>query len=186
MRSFTTITVLSLLFISSASRGAEPEALLNDLKAKDPKTRLKAAEALASGEGNKVIAGLCEAVLDVNAKVSTAALLSLDKVSPDLSKHMTTFYVDRIPQNRLKAIEEIGNMGDKGKPALRALMTILNTNATATALDLNSKLFVQQSASAIKSIGINNDDVAKSLIILTSHESGRSIRLVAISALAAL
>jgi len=109
---------------SKLAMAAEPEILLKDIKSKDVKVRMKAAEELGEVEGDKATAALCEAALDGNSKVAVASLQSLGKKSPELAKHFTTLVVDSNGKNRIGAIDKIGELADKGKPAVKALIGI--------------------------------------------------------------
>jgi hypothetical protein len=184
MARFLLLSTFAIIMSCGGSSAADTDGLLKDLKAKDAKVRLKAAESLATAEGGNVAAGLCEAVLDSNAKVSTAALRSLEKVAPDLSKHMATYAVDRIKGNRIAAIEEIGKLGDKGKPAVRALASILLTVAPNINKDQDSRSLAHYAAQSIRKLGVADDDVAESLMVLARGSASQSVRLNVIMALA--
>jgi hypothetical protein len=97
--------------------------LAKQLKAPDPKARLKAIEAIAAkGEAAAAVAGpLCDAVMDASPRVGTAALQAVEKVRPDLYKPLTAFVVDQDYNRRLAATKELGLMGDKAMPAVNLL-----------------------------------------------------------------
>jgi HEAT repeat protein len=65
---------------------------------------------------------LCEALLDVNAKVRLAASEALDTVNPTIRRLVVPVLVDKNLGNRLECILKIGRLGAEGKPALPVLL----------------------------------------------------------------
>lgn len=65
---------------------------------------------------------LCDAMLDKDDKVSTAALVALEKAHPSLYKPVVKLVLDDQMKNRAKALEEFSAMGADALPALGLLV----------------------------------------------------------------
>lgn len=111
----------------SGGGGGTAEWWMKQLKDKDPRNRVKAADALGGqGEAAADAAGpLCDALLDSSPKVATAAIHAIEKVRPDLYKPLTALMVDNDPRNRLAGAKELGLMGDKAAPAINVVLACL-------------------------------------------------------------
>ena len=99
--------------------------LVKDLKAKDSKVRLKALAGLESkGKDAKDAArSICELIVyDPNPTVATTALTTLEKVRPDLYKHLSVLLLDNSAQNRLAALQKLADMKDLAEPAQPILL----------------------------------------------------------------
>ena len=105
----------------------EIEKLIKDMKNKDVKVRLKAADALrAKGEeAAPASKALCDALIDLSPKVNIAALEALEKVRPDLYKPLSTMLLDGTRPKQLEAVKELGLMGEKALPVTNVLLTRL-------------------------------------------------------------
>jgi hypothetical protein len=108
-------------------QGKQPSGLIQQLKDRNPRVRLKVIEAVAlQGDVPTATAtALCDAVMDLSPRVATAALQAVEKVRPELYKPLTTLIVDRDAKNRLTAVKELGLMGEKATPTTNVLLTAL-------------------------------------------------------------
>jgi HEAT repeat protein len=130
-----------LMVVQAQEKGKEQselEKLAKDLRHKDVKVRLKAVKSLAEkGEDAAPVAGpLCDALMDRSPQVAVAALEALEKVRPDLYKHVSTLVLDKDPKKQLKAIRELGLMGEKANPVFNLLLARLRT-VLATRFNFN-------------------------------------------------
>jgi hypothetical protein len=121
-----------LMVVQAQEKGKEEselEKLAKDLRHKDVKVRLKAVKSLAEkGEDADPVAGpLCDALMDRSPQVAVAALEALEKVRPDLYKHVSTLVLDKDPYKQLEAIRELGLMGEKANPVTNLLLARLRT-----------------------------------------------------------
>lgn len=108
----------------------ELRAIVDGLKAKDIKIRIKACDDLkAKGEdAAHATKYLCNSLMEPSLKVATAALNALETVSPQLYKPISTLVLDSNYQNQIDAGVALGLMGGKAKPAM-CLMTALLRNS---------------------------------------------------------
>jgi len=133
-----------LMVVQAQEKGKEEselEKLAKDLRHKDVKVRLKAVKSLAEkGEDAAPVAGpLCDALMDRSPQVAVAALEALEKVRPDLYKHVSTLVLDKDPYKQLEAIRELGLMGEKANPVSNLLLARLRT-VLATRFNFNDGL----------------------------------------------
>ena len=108
-----------------ADEKGELAPLIKDLKSKDYKVRLKALDTLEKkGEDAKDAAKpICEAIIqDQNPKVALAALTTLEKVQPDLYKHVSVLLLDQAGYHRRQALGELAKMGEKAAPSIPILL----------------------------------------------------------------
>ena len=96
------------------------EALVKDLRAKDPKVRVAAANGLkAIGEDADDAGGaLCLATLDPAAAVREAALEAIEKVRPALYKNVVVLAVEADRGKRFQAIEALRKLEERALPAV--------------------------------------------------------------------
>jgi len=98
---------------------------IKDLKSKDIKVRLKALEALEKkGEDAKDAAkSICEVIVrDPSPNVATAALTSLEKIRPDLYKHLSVLLLDESGRNRNNALEKLSEKKKEAEPTLPIIL----------------------------------------------------------------
>lgn len=173
---------------------ADTDALIKDLKAKEAKTRLKAAESLGSvPEDDKVTIALADAMFDSNTGVATAAVKSLEKQRPDLYKPLLTMMIDKALSARTKAAAELAGLGEKAKPAVRAMTGIakrdIQTYLAPTgsggspSKDSGLGVHIKANLKEIKKIGITDKEVAAvmSAIANTAEAPGRFTALEALA-----
>lgn len=172
---------------------ADTDALIKDLKAKEAKTRLKAAESLGDvPEDDKVTIALADAMFDTNAGVATAALKSLEKQRPDLYKPLSTMLLDKSSLIRIKAAAELSGLGEKAKPAVRAMTGIAKrdiqvylapTGQRGRSPDSGLGNLIEVNLKEIKKIGITDKEVAAvmSAIANTAEAPGRFTALEALA-----
>jgi hypothetical protein len=86
--------------------------------------RVSAAQKLAKmgSKGRPAARAICEALLGANKEEGPALVEALEKVHPDLAKHVLTLFVDTEYQHRWDAIRAIGQMKESGKPAAPVLI----------------------------------------------------------------
>lgn len=116
--------------IPPKAENAELAKLAKNLKARDPKTRLKAIEdAGKMGDGAKSLATeLCDLILDANGACSTAALVALETVRPDLYKPLAKLLLDKNERVKLIGIQELTALGKRALPTVRVLLNVLRQN----------------------------------------------------------
>lgn len=102
----------------------ELEKLVKDLRNKEVKVRLKAAESLGKKGQDAAPAAraLSDAILDLSPQVATACLEALEKVRPDLYKPLSVLILDKDSNKHLMAIREFGLMGEKATPVVSVLL----------------------------------------------------------------
>ena len=108
---------------ANASDAPTIEALAKDLKSKDAKVRLQAAEELGKfgPKAADYAKELCDALLDANPMVAKAALKALGRVRPDLHKPLTQS-PDGAPQMRADGAKSLGALGIEAEPAAFVLV----------------------------------------------------------------
>ncbi len=118
----------------------ELRAIVDELKAKDIKIRIKACDDLkAKGEdAAPATKYICNSLTDPSLKVATAALNALEVVSPQLYKPVSILVLDSHYQNQIDAGVALGLMGNKAKPAM-GLMVALLRKAISTESSAGSK-----------------------------------------------
>src|SRR5262249_33167677 len=87
----------------------ELKAYQRALKSNVTTERVKAAQDIGKLGPAAILAvpDLCEAAVDPSSKVSVAALEALGQVNPKLHKQITTLLVDKEPQKRTEAMQEL-------------------------------------------------------------------------------
>lgn len=108
--------VLLVLVFASADDQADLAKYTKDLKSKDTKVRLKAAQRLAD-LGEPASGPLCDAMLDKDLKVATAALKSLEKAAPKLHEPLNRLALYPDYTNQKRALVALADLGEKGRPA---------------------------------------------------------------------
>lgn len=103
--------------------------LVKQLKDKDAKVRLKAAvEISEKGEAAASTAtALCDAIMDISPRVAEAALVSMEKIRPDLYRHLSPMILDKDRYKQFQAIAGLGLLGEKAMPAKKLLLNRLRT-----------------------------------------------------------
>ena len=123
-----------------AGLGPEVQALLKDLKGKDPKKRLIAAQDLGKlGEKApfEVRQALCLALLDRNESLMKAALDSLQKIDPEFYRPLAIVLLNRSGNARedqadvRRAVIEVGELRERGSAAEPVLVALLKQSFTA-------------------------------------------------------
>lgn len=176
MRYVVILTCLFLfLLVSSASPlraadAAEIKAFAKDLKNKDPKIRIKAANELGKigSDAADVSKELCDALLDSNPAVGLAVYNALEKVRPDLHKPIAKIMLDMNSEKRAEGVADLGTMAADAKPASFFLVTLLTRMA---AEDVAKKRIgklevrtVQNTAyEALRRIALDDPEVVKQI-----------------------
>jgi hypothetical protein len=98
--------------------------LLRELKAGKKADPLRAMDALARmGTGGKAASrGLCEAILDRQPDVALKAALTLREVNPDLHQRVMPLVIDQQYYHRLRAVQQLAQMGAQAEPAVPLLL----------------------------------------------------------------
>ncbi|VTU01233.1 ---NA--- : : HEAT_2 [Gemmataceae bacterium] len=109
------------------------EKLAKELRHKDARVRIKAAKGLGEKGGDAAPAAraLCDALLDPSPQVAVAALEALEPVRPDLYKPLAAMLLDKDREKHVKAVQELGLMGEKAAPVVNVLLVRLR-NELAT------------------------------------------------------
>lgn len=112
-----------------AKLDAELEKMTKDLRHRDVKVRVAAVKALGEKgvDAGPAARSLCDALLDQSPQVAVAALEALEKVRPDLYKHVSTMVLDKDRQKQMTAIQELGLLGEKANPVITVLLARLRT-----------------------------------------------------------
>ena len=110
----------------------ELRAIVDGLKAKDIKLRIKACDDLkAKGEdAAPATKYLCNSLMEPSLKVATAALNALEAVSPQLYKPISTLVLDSNYQNQIDAGVALGLMAENAKPAMGLLTALMRKAIT--------------------------------------------------------
>lgn len=171
-------------------KNAELDKLINDLKAKDVKTRIKAANDLnAMGEDAATATpALCQALLDVSPKVQEAALVAIEKVRPDLYKPLSQIVLDksRYRNATLQAVIALGKMREKASPTVPIILLLLKQEAANLrnhrdfTVDITTQLFIE-CMSALSSIEAKDDETIKTISNLAGPTfKGSFVRVAAL------
>ena len=104
------------------------DKLAKNLRSPNPNVRFKAVQKLGQLEGadkEQVVTLLCDAVLDPVPRISNTALQFLENIHPELYKHIVVIMRDNKSVNRSQAIEALGKMGTKARPATRIMHSVI-------------------------------------------------------------
>lgn len=135
-------TIFLVFVLSDRAQGDEEiDKLVKELRHKEVKVRIRAAEGLGKKGGEAATAAkpLCDAMLDLSPQVATAALESLEKVRPDLYKPLSTLILDKTTSKRLEAVRELGLLGEKAAPVANILIVQLRVLLAARTSSINPK-----------------------------------------------
>lgn len=170
----------------------EFEPLVKLLKDKDAKVRTKAAEDIGTkGEAaSSTATALCDALLDKSPKVAQAALISLEKVRPELYKHVSTVVLDSSRVKQFEAIGAIGAMADKALPAKNLLLAKLRVEVVRDAPIRDAERTTFASAvdvllDSLKQIDADEPEVVKLLRAMAAAPNQEARRLNSIDRLVA-
>ncbi|MCS6864261.1 MAG: hypothetical protein RMJ56_02905 [Gemmataceae bacterium] len=125
---------------------------------------------------------ICDAMLDRSLQVAKAALETLEKVRPDLYTHVSVLVLDQDYGKRLKAIRELGLLGERALPVTNLLLARLRSEL---AKDDYSQ-FASAYFSALRQIKPDSEETIKLYKTIASSTSyrdgyyGKSPRLEAI------
>lgn len=112
------------------------------------KTRIKAMNdiGMLGKSAAPAAESLCESISESNEQLRNAALEALEQVRPDLHTHLFIIAVDGKKENVANAIEKLGDMGAKAKPAIVVLLLRIDrygyepeTNLFGYPREVNSK-----------------------------------------------
>lgn len=97
----------------------EVQELIGKLTQGSARERIQAAnEAAAMGEKARgAAASLCASAVDGHEDIQVAALTALEKVAPELFKHVRVIVRDSSSSSRQAAVVALGEMGPKARPA---------------------------------------------------------------------
>ena len=104
----------------------EVQAFARKLANESVIVRLNAIRNLAKqGKGAAKFAGpLCDALLDTNPQVKTAAIQAIELIRPDLYEPLTQLMIDATLQNQIAGCNKLSEMGEKALPAITLLLTL--------------------------------------------------------------
>ena len=174
MLRFTMLLVL-LFGVASLASGADSAELLKSLKSPDAKVRQKAAESFAAtgDDSDAAAAVLCEVLMEEkNAEVIAPLLTTLEGLRPRLYHSLSQYALEVSLANKAKAVQEIGSLGRRGKPAIAALLKIVIANndnkpippiINGRPIDRklhDSSLLLSATLDAINAIGIQSEESA--------------------------
>jgi HEAT repeat protein len=132
-------SVLTLVFSFGAAQEAgkiapDLEKLIKELHSKEVKVKIKAAKSIGDRgpEAADAATALCDSLMDSSLQVGTMSLEALEKVRPDLYKHVSTLILDKDRLKQKQAIGELGLMGDKALPVTNILLARLRTELSST------------------------------------------------------
>ena len=126
--------------------------LAKDFKSSVPRGKTIIVEKLAKlGEG--AARPLCDAMLDKDDKVATAALVALEEAHPTLYKPVSKLVLDAEMKNRGKSLEELSAMGADALPALGLLVARSRTALAGSKMDQRYVAAVKAYMKAITAIG---------------------------------
>ncbi len=97
--------------------------LIKDLKAKDAKTRLAAAQKLSEmgADAKEAREPLVEMMVDTTPAISVGGSEALEKIDVEFQKHVVTLIIGQDKQTALTAIRAMGAEGKAAMPALQNL-----------------------------------------------------------------
>ena len=103
----------------------EVQAVAKKLSSVSVPVRLITIRTLAKqGLGAAKYAGpLCDALMDPNPQVKTAAIEAIEKIRPDLYKPLTLLVIDASEVNNSAGLIELGNMGETALPTINLLLS---------------------------------------------------------------
>ncbi len=164
--------------------------LLVALKSKKATERLQALEDIAKrGESGRAAArGVCEVLTgDPIPAVRQCALTTLEKIYPELHKHVVVLAVEIDLGKQERAVREIGLLGEDGRPAVPVVASHLHT---AVATMTNQRIapsrvgdLVVEDLRALSLIAPDEPLVQKTILELTRAVGGTT-RLVDLDSLA--
>jgi hypothetical protein len=126
--------------------------LTKDFKSSVTRGKLIIVEKFAKlGEG--AARPLCDAMLDKDDKVATAALVALEKAHPTLYKPVVKLVIDDQMKNRAKALEEFSMMGADALPALGLLVARSRSALAEAKTDQRFVAVVKEYMKTISAIG---------------------------------
>jgi hypothetical protein len=137
------------------------EPLVKELGAKSEKSRLSAIEKLAAlGEGAKpALKDVCDRLLDPSTKVSTAALVAIERIDPKLYKPLREYLLGK---GGVEAMRNLAALGDQLKPARTLLFTHLRQELAQTRPRPNALAICE----AIGAAQFDDDEAIKTIAAL--------------------
>jgi HEAT repeat protein len=107
--------------------------LVKQLKDRESKKRAEAAKELGElGDKAKAAARpLCEACMDVNGKVSVAAIDAIEKIRPDLHKHIITIISDPETSKHQRAFDSLARLKEEANPVVPILLVYVSRGASS-------------------------------------------------------
>jgi HEAT repeat protein len=124
----------------SDSTKALVSLLSKQLKDRETKKRIEAAHELGK-LGNKArdaARPLCEACMDSNGKVSVAAIDAMEKIRPDLHKHIVTIVSDSDKGKHIRAFRAFEELKEEAAPVVPLLLAYVSRGSAASATDRDS------------------------------------------------
>lgn len=178
------LTVLSLLFLGWArpSQGQNPIDV-KDLKGaaaalKSEKSADRAAGlsfiALLGAEAKSQTRAVVGSLFDASADVRDWAKKALPKVDPALSGPVMTLVQGQDPAQQLKAVQQLGQMGDSGAAAVPALLVFFEKAKDADRA---------AAASALGQVGAKDPALAPVLANMAMKDPDPNVRKIALAAL---
>jgi HEAT repeat protein len=137
---FFTLLLPSAL-LAQASKSEESDAttkalvslLTKQLKDRDPKKRSDAAKELGAlgAKAREAARPLCEACIDASSRVSVASIDALEKIRPDLHKHLVTILVDSNTTKHEQAFNALAQLKDEANTVTPILLAYLGRASIA-------------------------------------------------------
>lgn len=169
--------------------------ILAALKDKKAAVRQQALEDLGKlgDDGRPATDAVCQIVAsDPSPAVRQSALDCLDKIYPDLSNKVVVLVVEADPLKHVKAVQEIGGLGEDARGAVPVLLTHLRTASARFPTDLDA--IMSEDVRALGTVAPDDPAVQKALIESCKfsfvdrfgREFGQSVRSAAVTALGEL
>lgn len=147
----------------------EVKKIAKDLKHKDAKVRLKAAEKLGAlgKDAIPVVRELCDAILDPDAKVSLAAFKAIEGARPDLYKPLSKLILDANSGVKWAGVRELGELKAEAEPVANLLTQYLVIEAKADKkVVLDSDQLERTIYQTLREIGSEDPDIIKTFKVL--------------------
>jgi hypothetical protein len=152
------------------------------LASEDVEDRIRAANQLArmGPKGKAAARALCEAALEDKGEGRQAALEALEKVHPELYKHVLVLLVDQEFRNHVNASQGIGRLKEEGAPALPILLDhiqkcLSDQREPPLASVYNTTSLLDADLRALVEIAPNNQEVWKCLVDMLKSEPGHRL-----------
>jgi hypothetical protein len=171
------LCLTAFVFVLAPCQGRaddEIDNLVKNLRSKDPKIRIGAAEGLMKKgeEASAAAPALCDALLDPSSQVGLAALAAIEKVRPDLYKPLTKIVLERFLSLKIGAVRELGLMRQKALPTINVLLTVLRKElAVKTPTQLGFSEQTRELYAVIRQISPDDLESIKMMTVMAGASS---------------